>query len=332
MKPLLVLLLALQSLPLAMWACIAWRGVATSAWNSSQSSSGSLPSTRPVDDAFLRTLAGDGRVVIVAVLLVSFAGLCGTFEVLGPGGVAVFFASGAPVLILLLAWWRLGDGVTLGFLASMYLHSTLLSVFLSAFTELLMTPLWTRSFPDCQLGFTAAHAISPQTEHCEFLGFAAWLCIPGMIEETFKAVWFFFRLRRSVDDVPETCCCGMFFSQSSGDCGWWFKLAPTPQHVLLAAVAAGAGFEAVENLEYGLAMASTEANMALPVVIIRGFFPMHICWTGMIGVGLARRLFLPRKQSPSLFGTLWPVPWRQFHWIVSPSTFCKFILLVRLLV
>ena len=107
---------------------------------------------------------------------------------------------------------------------------------------------------------------------------------------------------------------------------------PPPQHVLLAAVAAGAGFEAVENLEYGLAMASTEANMALPVVIIRGFFPMHICWTGMIGVGLARRLFLPRKQSPSLFGTLWPVPWRQFHWIVSPSTFCKFILLVRLLV
>ena len=172
------------------------------------------------------TLAGDGRVVIVAVLLVSFAGLCGTFEVLGPGGVAVFFASGAPVLILLLAWWRLGDGVTLGFLASMYLHSTLLSVFLSAFTELLMTPLWTRSFPDCQLGFTAAHAISPRTEPCEFLGFAAWLCIPGMIEETFKAVWFFFRLRRSVDDVPETCCCGMFFSQSSGDCGWWFKLAP----------------------------------------------------------------------------------------------------------
>eukprot|EP00439_Symbiodinium_sp_Y106_P056331 s519_g7.t2 len=245
------------------------------AWNSSQSSSGSLPSTRPVDDAFLRTLAGDGRVVIVAVLLVSFAGLCGTFEVLGPGGVAVFFASGAPVLILLLAWWRLGDGVTLGFLASMYLHSTLLSVFLSAFTELLMTPLWTRSFPDCQLGFTAAHAISPRTEPCEFLGFAAWLCIPGMIEETFKAVWFFFRLRRSVDDVPET-------------------------------FAAGAGFEAVENLEYGLAMASTEANMALPVVIIRGFFPMHICWTGMIGVGLARRLFLPRKQSPSLFGTLWP--------------------------
>ena len=251
------------------------------------------------------TLAGDGRVAIVAVLLVSFAGLCGTFEVLGPGGVAVFFASGAPVLILLLAWWRLGDGVTLGFLASMYLHSTLLSVFLSAFTELLMTPLWTRSFPDCQLGFTAAHAISPRTEHCEFLGFAAWLCIPGMIEETFKAVWFFFRLRRSVDDVPETCCCGMFFSQSSGDCGWWFKLAPTPQHVLLAAVAAGAGFEAVENLEYGLAMASTEANMALPVVIIRVYYssttlPLlyHYC------AAVPRRRRLPPLPPPRLLPLL----------------------------
>lgn len=250
------------------------------------------------------TLAGDGRVVILAVLLASLAGLWGTVEVLGPGGVAVFFACGAPVLILLLAWWRLGDGVPLGFLASMYLHSTILSIVLSAFGELLMTPIWARSFPDCQLGFTAPHAISPRTERCGFLGFAAWLSIPGMIEETFKAVWFFYRLRRSPNDVPETCCGGMFFSQSNGDCGWWFKLAPTPQHVLLAAVAAGAGFEAVENLSYGLA--AKEVDLALPVVIIRGFIPLHICWTGMIGVGLARRLFLPRKQSPSLFGMLWP--------------------------
>lgn len=52
---LLVLLLALQSLPLALWACIAWGGVATSAWNSFPSSSGSLPAARPVDAAFLRT-------------------------------------------------------------------------------------------------------------------------------------------------------------------------------------------------------------------------------------------------------------------------------------
>ena len=271
------------------------------------------------------TLAGDGRVVILAVLLASLAGLWGTVEVLGPGGVAVFFACGAPVLILLLAWWRLGDGVPLGFLASMYLHSTILSIVLSAFGELLMTPIWARSFPDCQLGFTAPHAISPRTERCGFLGFAAWLSIPGMIEETFKAVWFFYRLRRSPNDVPETCCGGMFFSQSNGDCGWWFKLAPTPQHVLLAAVAAGAGFEAVENLSYGLA--AKEVDLALPVVIIRGFFPLHICWTGMIGVGLARRLFLPRKQSPSLFGMLWPVSRLS---PVDPSTFCKFMLIVRL--
>ena len=201
------------------------------------------------------TLTGDSWAVVVAVLLLAAMGLQCAVDEMGPGGVAVFLASGSPVLILFLTWRRLGDGVKPGFVASMYLHSTILGVALSLVGELLASNLWSRTFPNCNLGLggSSQMVISPMTERCEVLGLAAWLCIPGVFEETFKVVWVFYRLRRSLKEVPETCCCGACWSVSSMDCGWWFKLAPTPQHVLLAAVAAGAGFEAAENLNYGLA-------------------------------------------------------------------------------
>merc|ERR1740138_1464487 len=73
-----------------------------------------------------------------------------------------------------------------------------------------------------------------------------WVLTPGLVEETFKSVWLFFRLRRSSDDLPSTCC---FCLPAAGpwDCGCWYKLAPTPYHVFLCALASGAGFECLEN-------------------------------------------------------------------------------------
>jgi len=190
--------------------------VDTGVWNSPP------PRQQVVDDDFLRTLTGSSRRVVEVVLVLSFLGLWLTVRAFGSGGVFVFFLSGLPVAILAFSWWRLGQGVELGFVASMYLHSTLLGVACSFVGEFLLSLLWTASVPDCELGFTGtgkdAMLIS-LTEKCEVLGAAAWLGIPGVIEETFKAIWLFYRLRRSDADVPTTCCCGGCWSTSSRDCG-----------------------------------------------------------------------------------------------------------------
>jgi len=73
---------------------------------------------------------------------------------------------------------------------------------------------------------------------------------------------------------------------------------------LLGAIAAGAGFEALENLEY--AFNADNVAEATGLAIFRGLLPLHICWTGLVGVGLARRLFRP-EDSTCLLGIVLPV-------------------------
>ena len=224
----------------------------------------------------------------------------------GPGGVAVFLVCEIPLYVLFVMWWRLGDTVQPGFIVSMYLHSTVLGLALSILFEVALLTLWTYSFPGCNLGLSPIKGISPLTDLCEAESLLQWFSVPAMVEETFKSVWIFYRLRRRVEDIPKTCGGDAWDSTSYwSECGWWFRLAPTPQHVLLAAVAAGAGFEAGENLGYVLQYKNS--MMALRGATLRAISPLHICWTGMVGVGLARRLFLPRDQSPSLLGVVGPV-------------------------
>merc|ERR1719203_381104 len=87
------------------------------------------------------------------------------------------------------------------------------------------------------------------TPACNTIAAIMWVLTPGLVEETFKSLWLFFRLRRSVADIPAKCCFCLPASHGY-DCGCWYKLAPTPYHVLLCALASGAGFECMENLLY----------------------------------------------------------------------------------
>merc|ERR1712070_693523 len=91
--------------------------------------------------------------------------------------------------------------------------------------------------------------VMSMTAACTTEAALMWIFTPGLVEETFKSVWLFFRLRRGPEDVPAKCCLCLP-STGAYDCGCWYKLAPTPYHVLLCALASGAGFECLENVFY----------------------------------------------------------------------------------
>merc|ERR1712072_943257 len=88
------------------------------------------------------------------------------------------------------------------------------------------------------------------TTLCQVKSALMWVLTPGLVEETFKAVWLFLRLYRNPEDLPRRCCLGVLPAAHSYDCGCWHKLAPTPYHVILCSLACGAGFECLENVFY----------------------------------------------------------------------------------
>merc|ERR1712217_637756 len=85
---------------------------------------------------------------------------------------------------------------------------------------------------------------------CYAVSAIEWILTPGLIEETFKVVWLALRLHRTPSELPRTCCFGTLQAGHTNQCGCWHKLAQTPYHVFVCAIACGAGFECVENVDY----------------------------------------------------------------------------------
>lgn len=214
-------------------------------------------------------------------------------------------------LALAAAWCRVGrgSGVSPGLIANFFCGGGLLG---STFAVVLNSELmasWISISPNCN------PTNIKMDVGCNVLAELLWILTPGLVEETSKSVWLFFRLRRSAEDLPGRCCFCLPAS-SRHDCGCWFKLAPTPYHVLLCALASGAGFESFENLLYVFWNSGVfadpkdpkEAAQAMVTVAASrlAMSSMHMIWTGLIGLGLARRMFLPLTQRPSLLPVLLP--------------------------
>lgn len=215
-------------------------------------------------------------------------------------------------LVLFFAWYRVGrpNHVRPGLLAVFFLSGGCLGVMFAMVFELFEEAGWLGLSRGCNM------KIMTPTPECDALVALMWILTPGLIEETGKSLWLFLRFRRSTDQLPSSCCLGIFPAKHSHDCGCWYKLAATPYHVILSALAAGAGFESLENIKYvfvntdalqrlrlGLPGGGTLLEIAEMRCLTSG---LHMVWTGIIGWGLARRLFLPEEERPSLLRVILP--------------------------
>jgi len=188
-------------------------------------------------------------------------------------------------------------------LAVFFLSGGLLGALFACISEMLLMVSWDTLFPLCNIDRITRKQPVPMTVECNGLLATMMILTPGMAEESFKAIWLFYRLRRRHTDVPSTCC-WICPATRAFDCGCWFKLAPTPYHVILAAMASGGGFEVFENLLYVFLYGS---HYQVTTGLVRAFTAgLHVAWTGLIGIGLACRLFLPQNQRPSLPRVLLP--------------------------
>jgi len=213
-------------------------------------------------------------------------------------------------LVILFAWSRVGkpNGVRPGLLAVFFLSGGILGVIFAMIFEVFEESGWNGISRGCNM----THMIA--TPDCEALAAVMWILTPGLIEETGKALWLFFRFRRSPDQLPSHCCLGIFPASHSYDCGCWYKLAPTPYHVVLSALAAGAGFECLENVKYVFVNTDALERLGAPgggtlleIAEMRCLTSgLHMVWTGIIGWGLAQRLFLSEGLRPSLLRVILP--------------------------
>merc|ERR1712194_517810 len=131
-------------------------------------------------------------------------------------------------LLLTYAWCRVGkcNCVPLGLLANFVIQGGIMGTSFALVLNTTLIVSWHNISPTCNpMEIT-------MTLPCNVAAAVMWILTPGLVEETFKSVWLFFRLRRSVDDVPATCCFCLPASRSfNGGC--WYKLAPSPYHVVL---------------------------------------------------------------------------------------------------
>jgi len=158
------------------------------------------------------------------------------------------------------------------------------------------------------------------TPSCGILSAFMWIMSEGLVEETGKAMWLFWRLRVTEGDLPRKCFFGQCSSRHAADCcGGWFKLAPSPRHVLLCALACGAGYDCLENIKHGFHRTPLPQEFekthhlrgvhpSLMMVVLSEFLTcnMHIAWTGLIGAGLAKQMFCRARDRVSLIATLLP--------------------------
>ncbi|CAE8631483.1 unnamed protein product [Polarella glacialis] len=192
-------------------------------------------------------------------------------------------------------------------------------LFASTMNSMLFT-FWSQSFPTCNIGNAVdevqARPDRSQNVHtagCEAALLFQWILTPGLWEEVFKAFWVLWRLKvRSAwsddscaedfrtDCVPRT----SFFVFSTACCPWYWRLARTPEGVFLSSLAAGAGFEAIQNIAYALApgtrwdMRHITAGEIRSPVGLRSILCLQVLWTGFVGIQFAKRLFAPRARGP----------------------------------
>eukprot|EP00929_Paragymnodinium_shiwhaense_P071036 TRINITY_DN36089_c0_g1_i2.p1 TRINITY_DN36089_c0_g1~~TRINITY_DN36089_c0_g1_i2.p1 ORF type:complete len:455 (+),score=27.12 TRINITY_DN36089_c0_g1_i2:71-1435(+) len=276
----------------------------------------------------------EGRAVWAVLLLVGFVCLFvhlhvhkteGVKESLLPAYILCWLGS---FVIIGYTWYQVGrpNAVPPGLVANFFIWGGLLGVFISVVLNSDLMISWLKVSPQCNMA-----VMMEATWRCNALAATMWVLTPGLVEETFKAIWLFFRLRKAPDDFPGDGCLGwdcaglparyplfgpvLRFIASLSDCRCWFKLAPTPAHVLLCAMACGAGFGCLENVMYVFCKTGTvtidtavcrpDANMmqkkitALTIASTRvATSALHIVWTALIGIGLSRRMFSPPEERP----------------------------------
>lgn len=108
------------------------------------------------------------------------------------------------------------------------------------------------------------------------------------------------------NSVPLTTCCCL----PTTWCTFWWRIARSPAAIFMSALAAGGGFEAIENIGYMVIPmtdpADSDIHMTLGAVIFRACLFTHILWSGYVGVRLAQRQFGPKASRPSLILTFAP--------------------------
>lgn len=304
--------------PICPWVWIACRREpSASAWSTpavdSPTRTGEVGLQRLFSSSFQESLAG--RITSIVVILAGCFAILIHYLKEQPDFFVVIVTSFVmcflmPFLILFLAWVRVGkpNAVTPGLMGSLFVSGGVLGVFFAFTFESMEEAAWAVLSPTCN-GRNAVlfPGCAPRLA-------LIWILTPGLIEETGKALWLFFQLRRSRAQVP-TKCLGCCPAKHSWDCGCWYLLAPTPYHVILCAFSAGAGFECLENIKYVFSNFGTMQHLSSPrgpakmieVALSRCLTSgMHMLWTGLIGYGLSMRMFLPAAERPSLPAVILP--------------------------
>jgi len=216
----------------------------------------------------------------------------------------------AGVGVPLLTWICMGQkyGVAIGMLAEFFWWGGIGGVVLAIIAEMLMQVFFVSSglFPNCNM----ASRHPDQSFGCQLFIYFQWVLTPGLWEELFKGLWVWARFksnprwasreedndcvqRYQTENVPTRTC----FAFQSTMCTCWWRIAETPVAVWMGALAAGGGFESIENIEY---MFQVKAAGGAFANLFRAALCCHVLWTGYLGMQLARRQFNPPEQKPNL--------------------------------
>lgn len=241
----------------------------------------------------------------------------------------------AAVVVPTVAYLRIGrpKGVALGLMVDFFwwggLGGTTIAGLMNTFS---IAALWPSLSPGCAIATANDPALS-----CQVTQIFMWILTPGLWEEIFKGGWVLWRIktkpwwselaqdncveRRHTTSVPRNIC-GCFPTRC---CTCWWRLVETPEAVFLCAIASGAGFEAIENIQYmvnpmkmvmDFAARGTESEEDIHQAVVqimvantfRALMFVHILWTGFVGLRLSQYFFAPPESKPTLFlGVFAPV-------------------------
>mmetsp|Transcript_81058 Transcript_81058/g.127667 ORF Transcript_81058/g.127667 Transcript_81058/m.127667 type:complete len:477 (-) Transcript_81058:35-1465(-) len=250
-------------------------------------------------------------------------------------------------------------GVAFGLMAEFYWWGGIGGVIIAVIGEVIVQSFFSMNFPSCNTspGPDGSRSDDGGSLGCQLFLLIQWIMIPGFWEELFKAVWVFLRFKSqsnwarededrcgaptATERVPRKTCLGLF---DSTFCTFWWRLAETPVAVFLAAMAAGGGFESIENIEYmfpgivnasstGSASSASDGHVSVQAALagnlIRAVLSLHVVWTGYIGLRLAQRQFSSQLgcEKPSWAMTLLPtiVLHALWDWFASGSYLPWFI-------
>merc|ERR1712113_315423 len=109
------------------------------------------------------------------------------------------------------------------------------------------------------MGNIESNVVSQGDLGCTFLKLFEWIMTPGFWEELCKGMWLFMRFKpdphwtkehgvnaQMSKSVPRTTCCCF----PTTVCTFWWRIAYSPAAIFMSSLAAGGGFQAVENVEY----------------------------------------------------------------------------------